>query len=188
MKKYNQFSGKTQYRSIFSTLILIMVTVSMNSCFRPMFKTNTGAEVQADKLEQLIEAKKFFILHSPDGAFALDSVVIDHDTLRGHALTVWGIHRQYLDPKIDRANFYHVNQASVVLNEVHIYASHKPDSSYHINLPIDQIARMDVYEKDKAATTGARIGSTIAIAAGVTLVAILAKAALEATFDPLLGQ
>jgi hypothetical protein len=178
MKKYNQFA----------TTIVIMVMVSMSSCFRPMFKTNTGGEVQAAQLNQLIEAKKFFILHSPDGAFALDSVVIYDDTLKAHAVTVWGIHRQYLDPQIDRANFYHVNQGSVVLNEVHIYASSKPDSGYHINLPIDQIIRMDVYEKDKAATTGARIGSTIAIAAGVTLVAILVKSAVEAVFDPLLGQ
>jgi hypothetical protein len=184
--RFRTILQKKSIRPIFSVIIMSMLMISLSSCFRPMFKTNTTSEVQATTLAQLIAAKKFFILHSPDGPFALDSLFIEKDTLRGRTAIVWGIHREYLNPDLDRSNFYHIHDGTELLNEVHIYASSNPDSNYHLNLPINQIVRIDIYEKDKAATTGARIGSSVAIAAGMTVLVILLKAAMEAAFEPYL--
>ena len=58
-----------------------------------------------------------------------------------------------------------------LLNEVHLYLSALPlHENNQVSIPLSSIVKIEIYDKDKGATTGSYILGSVGIAAGVLLV------------------
>jgi hypothetical protein len=85
---------------------------------------------------------------------------------------------KYLNPIPNDPNRLNMKKSGEVLNEVHLYTNNLFTGTGKINLGINQIYRVDVYQFDKKATRNSRTLGIIGITVGSgVVVAVLATAA-----------
>ena len=170
-------------KNISDFTVALVLIMSMSSCFMPLYKTNTSKEIKEINLEQLVASQKTFVLHSPEGVFSLENPLMVQGHLTGSLTELSKKYEKFLNPSPDKAHAYHSSQSQLVLSQVHIYTNDSLYIHQSLNLTANQIFRMDVYEKDKAATRGSRIASSVAIGLGVGLTAILVGSAMQSFSD-----
>jgi hypothetical protein len=152
-------------------VLLLLLAVAGSGCFFKYYRTGTTNKIDAQTIQNLQEAKKNFILHTPNGAFLMDSVRINNDIMRAGLSNVPTNYEIYLNPNQDKANRFKNEDRAEVLAEVHLFTHHQPDSGTQAVLNIHDFYRMDVYTFDKKATTKSTIGS-IFIMLGAVAVAV----------------
>jgi hypothetical protein len=177
------FPGPQIMKTMSVFTIAIVLIMSMSSCFMPLYKTNTSKEIKQTTLEQLVASQKTFVLHSPEGVFGLENPLMVQGHLTGALSELSNKYEKFLNPNPDKVYAYHSSQSQLVLSQVHIYTNDSLYIHQSLNLTANQIFRMDVYEKDKAATRGNRIASGIAIGLGVGLTAVLVGSAMQSFSD-----
>jgi len=149
--------------------VLLMLAVLVSSCFLHYYRTNTMKQIDAQEIQELQEAKKSFILHSPSGVFVLDDFKIRNDVMGARLSLLPTIYDIYLNPRTDKPNKFHVADKDEVLAEVHLYTNHQLDSSEPFALNIHEIYRADIYTFDKSATNKSTVGSIFALVGGAAL-------------------
>jgi hypothetical protein len=177
------FPGPQIMKSIKDIAMAMVVIMSMSSCFMPLYKTNTSKEIKQSSLEQLVATQKTFVLHSPEGVFGLENPLMVQGHLTGLLTELSHKYEKFLNSNPDKVYAYHSSQAKLVLSQVHIYTNDSLYIHQSLNLTANQIFRMDVYEKDKAATRTNRIASGIAIGLGAGLAAVLVGSAMQGFSD-----
>lgn len=161
--------------------LMLLMTLSFSSCFKQYYQPNTQGKADAVNLSKLQAENRFFIVHTPDGIYALNNQKVEGNILSGSLSPLAPPHDKYINPRIDRTNDFKRIDKAVVLSEVHVYTNMSCDSNGHLDLPVNQIFRLDVYEMDKATTRQAFVGSLILIV-GIPTAIIVAGAAMPMNF------
>jgi hypothetical protein len=156
----------------------LLLTVSLSSCFQKFYKTNTAYSADAATLQKLVDEKKSFIVHSPQGVFAVKNVSVGAEDFTGEKISLNPDTKKYLNPSLDKNNHLEKKESGMVLNEVHLYTSIDLPAGDNLNLGINHIYRVDLYGLDKEATRDSRTLSIVGLGLGAGLVvAIIVGAA-----------
>jgi hypothetical protein len=163
--------------------ILALIATSLSSCFQQYYKTNTTAKIFVSNFDQQHIQNKVVIVHTPADAFMLKNAKLDNENLTGDKEPVNPKYDKYMNPDANAANRYPKKEKDIALSEVHVYTNSSFEGNEPVNISMNQIYRLDVYDKDLAATRGARALSIVGIAApivgGAILVGIAATQAAE---------
>lgn len=162
---------------------LFAVLIFMNGCFRTIMKTNSTEKINADTLQTLINAQKYFILHYRDQIVGLKNPAVSADQINSEIESIPEVHKKYLHPegknsvagKIPDKQNVGIKKAykMVAFMEVHIYTMDSLQNKKTVSLPLSSVYRTDIYEFNKSATTANHILSWVGIAAGIVLAAAL---------------
>lgn len=167
-------------------LMLTLIAVSLSSCFQQFYKTNTTSKIDAVSFEQLETQNKVFFVHTPEETFVLKDTKLDKDVLTGKKESLNPKYERYMNPIADAANRYPKSEKDIALSQVHVYTNNTFHGESNINLGMNQIFRMDVYNKDMAATRRSKVISIVGIVAPVVIVVgIGAVAVAEAESKPI---
>jgi len=157
--------------------------LTLTSCFNHFYKTNNTTGVDSDKLRELMNEKKYFILHTATQYFALSNVHLENDQLNADIGQLAPGHQQFLHPQADEHNRFKKKDKEIVMAEVHLY-THDSISAAHISMPVKNFYQVSVYNLDKESTNIATGMSIVGITVSAAIVAALVVAA---TNDNLLG-
>ena len=129
---------------------LIYLLISQSSCNRKYYQTNTSYKIDTDTIEKLIVEKKNFIIHTSSNVFLLKSIVIANQTISGEKFTLEPQYYKYVHPKVDKVNAAPkaTDAIKITNSQVHLYTNCSFDGIDDINLPMNQITRMDIYGVD----------------------------------------
>lgn len=166
-------------------IILILIGVSLSSCFQQYYKTNTTAKIEPVTFEWLQTQKKVIFVHTPAETFMLKNATFEKDNLSGEKQGVDPKYEKYMNPDANAANRYPKKRKDIVLSEVHFYTNNSFDGNGQINLPVHEMYRMDVYTKDTAATRGSKVLSIVGIsatAAGIVALGVISVSEFNSSF------
>ncbi len=159
--------------------ILIAAMMNLYGC-RNYFKVASVQPPGADKLSEFEIQHKTFIIHLFNQSWILEDPDVSGEALTGVAVRDT-IKSKQVNP--NRANRYLTrakHDERYLLNEIHLYITelkHFPDS--RVSIPLPAITKIEVYEKDQAATiaswTFGAVGITAATLSVILLIAILTK-------------
>jgi len=159
--------------------LMLLLMFSLTSCFQKFYKTNSVATTDSVTLQKLVVENRSFILHTPEGPFALQNASVNSNIFSGDKGALNPKYDRYLNPKPNDPNSLSRKYSDVVLNEVHLYTRSSFTGNGKVNLDINQIYRVDVYGFDKKATRDSRtlgiVGITVGVGAIVGVVAIAAN-------------
>ncbi len=174
-------------RNIILFLALFVAITSFSSCFQHYYKTNTANQTDTATLQHLVNEKKYFILHSATNKMALNNVHITNENLEADVTYIPAVHQPYLNPKNETGNKFHVNHKKIVDFEVHLYTADTLTANPHINMPVKNFYRVDVYDLDKEATNSSKVLSITGITLGAAAIVVTVVSAINAvnnmTFD-----
>lgn len=163
-----QKSGITRIVAI----ILVFVTLNLTQgCY--YFKVNTQSQPSSAMIAGLDYQGKSFILHLNEKTWRLTNVELLENTISGQISEVPQSFAQY-QANPHKSNRYYkkagFNQ-TYLLNEVHIYAEELTDmGNNRISIPVSSVSKVEIYDKDTAATTGSWVLGTLGVIAGVYLI------------------
>jgi hypothetical protein len=146
-----------------SFLLLTFLALSLSSCFRHYYQTNTTHRVDADSLKLLQAENKTFIVHTPAGPFALKDVKVDKLDISGEKGFLGSVSDRLLNPRGETKNRMSRAEKKVCVTEVHLYTDSSFEGTNHVILSYSQIRRMDVYGPDKKSTQESMIGGVVLI-------------------------
>jgi len=150
--------------------ILIVASLNLFSGCMNYFKVEKATGPVAENINILNDQDKKIILHLDDEAWHISSITLNERFLDA---SIEGDYISVLSKPVkpDGANRYRKkasNDQSRVLNEVHMYTtemSRKP-GTMEISVPLSGIQKIEVYEKDKAATAGSYALGVLGVVAG----------------------
>lgn len=149
----------------FISWLLILAMINLTSCMN-FFKVTKSPLSVSQSITELKAQNKIFVLHMENEAWIIHSPeIIDNEII----CYTSGAYESVLKKpvKADKPNRFKKNSfESIVLNEVHIYASEmSKNENVRISIPVSAVQRVEIYEKDKGATTGSYILGSLGIAA-----------------------
>lgn len=161
-------------------LLFVLAAFSLSSCFSHYYKTNTEQTTDSERLQRLVNEKKYFILHRGNQYFGINNIRIENDQLNGDIEYLPAIHQKHLHPKKETRNRFHAMYSNIVKFEVHLYTNDSLKDVAHISIPVKDFYQMDVYELDKEATEQARVLSIIGITVGVAAAVVVIVSTVNA--------
>jgi hypothetical protein len=178
---------RPRFMKLISWILIFAILNTMGGCCN-YFKVTTVPEPVAAKLSGFEKQGKVIILHFNDKAWILESSGVSDDKLTGTAAKEYiSTYNKSINNKRNRYKTSIKNNQSHLLNEVHIYVIELARlSESHVSTPLSAIQRIELYEKNKSATTISHIIGYTAIALGPALVlysAIIAADSIIALYD-----
>jgi len=161
-----------------SFFLLAFLVLSLSSCFRQYYQTNTVHATDSAALSNLQKESKHFIVHTPSGPFGLKDVKLSSENFSGEKDFLNPNNDRLLNPQGERKNPMSRAEKKVCTTEVHLYTDSSFDNN-NVRLTYNQINRMDVYGLDKKAIRGSRITGIIVITLGVAAIIGISAAALN---------
>lgn len=170
-------------------LIAIAVICAGASCSNYYKAITTKGPATASGIGELTMKHKYFILRDTGMAYAMNDISLapDKKSIRCNLVSVTDDHSTYLwkraddKPKYNKSKYAGVNEA-FVLNEVHLYTTQNGNMAPGpFSLPLSNVEKMEVIEKDKKRTTNSHVIGGVSIAVGMAAVALGIAAAVFAS-------
>jgi hypothetical protein len=136
---------------------------------------------------KLIEGQKYFILHdlTHNRQYALIHVRISKENLIAEKAQLPEEHELYEHPAKTDHNVFIAKNEEFVLYEVHLYSQNTGTDSLHINIPLKDFGRIDVYGLDKKNTTRSTVSSIVGITLTTSaIIAVIVAASVSSTPTP----
>ena len=177
-QKYNnrvRFFGNFRIHAI---LCLPLIWLFFSGCFRHFYSTNTANNIDSASLMKLMVAQKYFILHDSanNRIYALKNIKISGENLVAEKAPVLSEHEFYEHPAKSDHNAFPVKNQDIVLYEVHLYSQNPGIDSLHVNIPLKDFSRIDIYALDKKSTNRSKVGSIVGVS--LTTVGVIAAIAV----------
>lgn len=162
-----------QFRNLMG-LSFFIISIICSGCFRHFYSTNTVNQIDSASLVKLIDAQKYFILHdlSHNRLYALNNVKLSNESLVAEKAFLAPEHELYEHPAKSDRNAFPAKNQDIVLYEVHLYSQNAGNDSLHVNIPLRDFGRIDVYELDKKSTNKSKVGSIVGVS--LTTVGVIA--------------
>ena len=151
----NRKINKKRLLKIVSIITLFAFLNCLTGCSF-YFKAVTEKDFSSNRITQLDNDGKYFILHSNDNAWHFYDLQIKKDTITGKLDAMLSYHVKYLTPKSKGVKRYIKYEEPDVIKEVHIYTSDttfKDKGTDTIYIPITSIQKIIIYDPAKGATT-----------------------------------
>ncbi len=169
-------------------LIAIVIIFAGSSCSNYYKAITTKGPATASGIEELKMKHKYFILRDTGMAYAMNDISLTSDkkSMQCNLVSVTDDHTTHLwkgandKPKYNKSKYAGINEA-FVLNEVHLYTT--PNGNLApgpFSMPLSNVEKMEVIEKDKQKTTRSHVIGGISIAVGIAVVALGITAAIYA--------
>ncbi len=174
-----------------ASLFIFLASMIFCGCFSHFYSTNTANHIDSATLLKLIDAQKYFILHdlSQNKEFALNNIKLTNENLVADTGPLLSEHTFYQYPARPDHNPFPVKYKDVVLYEVHLYSQYPRNDSLHVNIPLKDFNRIDVYELDRKSTNRSMVGSIVGITlttAGVVAAIVgISEAGKSTTYTPI---
>lgn len=174
----HKFSGK------FILLVaLLLIVFSCNRYYQPV-KYKGGNGQDSVNFVSTNSPVKYFILHKGEKSYALEITSIDKDklTISGKLHAVDPSHRLYVEAKGRPAKYKYKNDTRGVLNEIHMFVNSSAviDTVNPFVLPLSQLEKIEVIERDEGRTIASYILGGIGIGLGaLAVVVVIALATKE---------
>lgn len=174
MKKYLSKPFK-----ITKILLLLILVISLTNC-KSYYQVDHEKDISKEKISELYNGGKYLIIHDGTSAFKLTNFEIKDNLLIGIAEDLPNEHRLYTVTFSDKKNHYKPKNKAV-LNEVHIYTTQTIQLNQLIEIPVNNIHKIEIYNKDKNATTKSWVFGTLGVGVGIwTLLVLLSAIAIIA--------
>jgi|GEM_PF-5207540 len=173
---FREWAGRKFQKSSALKLITIILAFSIFNLTigcRSYFKITMPPVVSSESVGGLMEAGKTFVVHFDQQKWVLSHAQVLNGAVTGK-LDEYKMAPTIKPVRSNRPNRY-LTRSSLnqrfLLNEVHMYLSALPSQEANqVSIPLSAIVKIEIYDKDKGATTGSWILGTAGIAAGVVLV------------------
>jgi len=157
----------------FVTIVLAFLIFNLTICCKSYFKVTTLPMASSESVGGLKDAGKTFIIHYDQQKWVLSNTQMQNNLVTGK-LDEYKMPPTFKPVRSNRPNRYFTRPSlnqRFLLNEVHLYLSALPlHENNQVSIPLSSIVKIEIYDKDKGATTGSYILGSVGIAAGVLLV------------------
>ena len=140
-------------------IILILTLSIVNFSCNSYFKVNSSANPSTEKIEDLNQSEKTFIIHFNEKKWLLTNVQVNDSIISG-LTTNYRMPPTFKPVRSGKKNRYtngvfknHARRQGYLLNEVHLYPDHFNNEKSSVFIPINSINRIDIYDKDKNRTS-----------------------------------
>ncbi len=106
----------------------------------------------------------YFIVHTPTEVFSLKNVKVSDGILMADKDRLNPEYEKYLNPEEGETKRLKGKEAETIFKIVHIYTKETVENG-HVNLPVNQIIKVEDYRMDKAADKRSKTISIIGIVA-----------------------
>lgn len=164
----------------FTIILLALAVLNLSVGCMHYFKVNASMPPTGENLSGLTAVKKTIIVHFDNKKWVLVNPEVKNNQLSGKLEEYRNL--PTLKPvKADRPNRYMTRTSwnqSYLLNEVHIYPAEFTDTGNGtVSMPISSLDKLEIYEKDIAATVGSWVlgflgGAATAFTVFIVLLAI----------------
>jgi hypothetical protein len=160
-------------------ILMLLAVALLLSChfYKPIAKTPPAADVTALDAYK----SKVFIYRTPSRSFLLENIALNAESgqIIGVLQAVPTVHETYIKEK--GKTYAYKPESSLVTSEVHLFGSLDTEKNYGdtVKIPLKDIARMEVMERDKWHSTISTVFVGIGIAAGVGAIAAVIVAATK---------
>lgn len=167
-----KYTLKFKFIKFIAYTVFLSTFFSLSSC-KSYYQVDTEVNPTDSRLTEFKNQGKYLIIHNESVAYKLTDFNLTGDLLTGKTETLPKEHRMYNLTFSDKKNPYKAKN-KVLLNEVHIYTTQQLTNNEILKLPLSSITKVEVYNKNKNATTKSYIFGGIGIAAGIyALLALL---------------
>jgi hypothetical protein len=170
-----------KFRNAFRLIVALAILSVFTECHRYYMATTRDVKNHPDNsIESLKNENRYFILRTPNHAYYMGQIILSDDrkTLTCTLDSLPPIHTVYVDNKKGNKRYNEI----YVLSEVHLYVPEDiriSQSSY--TLPLDQIQKIEVLEKDRKRTTNSYVIGALGYTLGSIAVAAIIVAATKSS-------
>lgn len=148
------------------SFLLILAMLDLNVGCMNYFKVTQPTKPVTQSIPELQIQNKIFVLHLENEAWVITAPsIIDNEIICYSSKVYEPVLKKPV--KVDKPNRYKKKSyEAIVLNEVHIYVSEMArTNNVRLTIPVSAVRRIEIYEKDKGATTGSYILGGLGISA-----------------------
>ena len=160
-------------------VFILVILLVFAGCTRYYKTTTSNLKVNPQKsLDSLQNQNRYFILRTPSQSWYMRNIVLNEDR-KSLTCSLDALSSEHLD-HLDNGKGKMKYTSAAVLNEVHMFiANDSVLSKGSYTLPLEQIRKIEVIEKDKKRTTNSyvigAIGATLGAIALVAVIVALTK-------------
>jgi len=162
----------TSLRSLFFS-VLIFSPFLLSSCFHNYYKIIEKERPSITDLKAMQSANKFLVLHNNNLLWNVSNVNIEDGFLSGIAYEIYPERYNFIDLNKKGSLRYrrreNLNQ-SYILNEIHFYVDEAIAVRDSVKIPVELIRKIEIYDKNKSATTGSYLIGSLGLAIPVFVI------------------
>lgn len=163
------------------TFAMLNLTISCNS----YFKVNSSTSPTSETIAGMNDNGKTIIVHFNQKKWLLKSIEVKNNTVKG-LLTEYKMPPTLKPIRPDKPNRY-LTRLSMdqryLLNEVHLYLNEYADLGKNwVSIPVSSISKIEIYDKDTAATVGSFFLGSLGIAAGAFAIIVIIVALTKQSY------
>ena len=155
-------------------VVLFLLPILLSSCFHNYYKIIEKNPPTLMDFKAIGSPNKFLVLCNNGLLWNISNVKIDDRFLSGTASEIYPERYDFIDLKRNQSNRYRHNQSidqSYIINEIHVYVDEPLAVRDSVKIPIELIRKMEIFDKNKPATTGSWIIGSLGIAIMAVIVA-----------------
>ncbi len=168
MKK--QFVLLFKKESQTTLFLIILFSLLLTGCFRNYYRIKEKTTTSKEVLQAMQAPEKYLVLHNNNLIWNITEVKIENGFLSGKTNRINSDRYNNLPIHPGDGYRYRKNNntdQSYITNEIHIYVNEPIATSDSVKIALDSIKKIELFDKDKAATIGSYTISTIGVAAAV---------------------
>ena len=186
LKKSENITGRIRKkRSLVTFISLVFSLALLNMMFSCSYFKVSEIESHSDsnkqqQIKKFNQEQKYIVVHQNEKQYHLDDLNLDTEEqiLAGKLVNLNKNHQHPKDPNVKIGKTYRYNKGKTdPLNEIHIYLNNNFDleQNTNISIPISEIDRIAVVDKNVGKTIISIVGSTIGILAVAIIIIALTK-------------
>ncbi len=169
------FASNRKFNKYFSAISIFVLIAFLNLMYGCFYYKVKPLAVKTTEISKLRGNGKMLIVHQGSNSWDLNNLIINENTqeLIGNFKEITDKDELYIPKNPIGANKYNPENGDPTI-EVHFYITEyieKADSL--IIIPISSVKKIEVYDKDKNATTASQVFSAIGIIVGVIAIIII---------------
>jgi hypothetical protein len=118
-------------------------------------------------------ANKFLVLHNNNLLWNVSNVKIEDGLLSGIVYKIYPERYDFINLNTRKSNRYRKNgniDQSYIVNEIHFYVDEPLAVRYSVKIPVELIHKIEIYDKNKPATTGSYLIGSLGVAVPVFII------------------
>lgn len=166
-------------KRLFRILLIFIIFGFQVGCFEYRYRIKEKSTLTTEELDHLKNEKRYFIFHNGSTLMQLINPTIVNGNLNGEfvLLPYEKSKEQLLLNGYTYSKRYYKNKKrdnSNIVNDVHIYTENPLALKDSASIPLNKISKIEIYNKNKAATTASWVLGTVSSAtAAIILVAAI---------------
>jgi hypothetical protein len=141
----------------------------MTGCFKSFYKVETAPTVNSEVIEDFQKKHKIIIGHFTDAIVSLENIKSVEDKIEAEVHSLQENDLELYYSSSNKSKSYKPKKEADLLMQVHLYINKNrqnfsSDIAEKVIIPVSEITRIDIYEKDKKRTTTNHVFSALGIA------------------------